>query len=82
MTGGDAVEIELMDSKSGKTRRDSIQHAPSDRWHEAQVDFPIKPLNPGMPESVDAIHFVVNSDKAVLLIDDLLLYEPTIEPTD
>jgi hypothetical protein len=82
MTGGDAVEIELMDSKSGKTRRDSIKHAPSDRWHEAQIDFPIKQLNPGMPESVDAIHFVVNSDEAVLLIDDLLLYEPTIEATD
>ena len=73
---GDSIEALLVDSKSGKTWPGRVKNASADRWDEAVVDFDIKPFDRESPPAVDAIHFSVNGKDALLLIDDLLLYEP------
>jgi hypothetical protein len=77
LTGGDAIEVALVDSKSGKAWRSELENVPTGRWDEAFVDFPIESgEREAPPPSADAVHFSVSGNDAVLWVDDVLLYEP------
>jgi hypothetical protein len=76
LTGSNAIEAVLVDSNSGKKLQGSIKNSPLDRWTEAVLDFNIKPFDRESPPIADAVYFSVKGRGAILMIDDLLLYEP------
>jgi hypothetical protein len=68
LTGADAMRVALVHGKTKKTFVVWAKGLTSDRWAALVLDFP------GAAGQVDAIQFLPGN--AVLIIDDLILYEP------
>lgn len=73
---GDSIEAQLADTKSGKTWPGQLKNAATGRWSDAVIDFNIQASDRESPPAVDTVRFSVKGKDSVLLIDDLLLYEP------
>jgi hypothetical protein len=78
LTGANSLDVALVNNTRGRSYLATLKEATADRWSEASIDFQIKPdpIDDKEP-AADAIHIVVRRQDAVLLVDDLLLYEPT-----
>jgi hypothetical protein len=76
LTRGNTLEAELVETKSGNAWSGRIRNVTAGQWNEAVIDFNIIPFDRESPPTVDTSRLSVKEKSAVLLIDDLLLYEP------
>jgi hypothetical protein len=77
LSGGDAVNLALVDSKSKREWKKQVAQPRVGEWSNAVVDFNMdSATRTATPQAADKIHFEVLQRDAVLLVDDALLYEP------
>ena len=76
LSGAAAIEVTLVESKSQRIWRQTLGKLPNNRWSETAVDFKLKSDLSSDKPVADAVRISVKGEGAVLLIDDLLLYEP------
>jgi hypothetical protein len=78
LTGANSLSVALVNTEGGRSYSTALKEAATDRWSEASIDFLIDPgpIDDKQP-TADAIHLVVQRQDAQLLIDDVLLYEPS-----
>jgi hypothetical protein len=76
LTGGNAMEVDLVDTKGGKSWVGSAKNVAAGRWAKAAIEFTLSPFDRKSPPVADVVRFSVKGENAVFLIDDLLLYEP------
>jgi len=72
LTGGDALKIELVDTKKNTSLTHTLSSLKRGAWQTADLAFDAKDKS---QRSADVIRFTAPKG-ATLLIDDLLLYEP------
>jgi hypothetical protein len=70
LTGTDTIQIRLMDTKTGQSQV-MAKKLKQDDWEKTTAEFSTKRLR-----SIDEIHFLLPK-QSVLLLDDLLLFEPS-----
>ncbi len=75
LSGGDRIEVVLADSERGEVARGVVREPARDEWSETTLTFDIAPDDDGELPEVDEIRFVA-AKGAVLLVDDLLVFEP------
>jgi len=77
LSGADSIHVALVNGARGRSYHETLREAATDRWSEASIDFRVKPdaLDDKEP-AIDAIHFLVRRQDTLLLVDDVLLYEP------
>lgn len=73
LSGAEAIQIELVDTKAGKAMTQTLGVKRRDVWQNADVAFDA--AEEQAQRSADVIRFTAPKG-ATLLIDDLLLYEP------
>ena len=74
LSGAETMRVRLVDSTTRVTHVVELKQLKTGEWAEATADFSGE-AKPKRGEKVDEIHFLLPKG-AVLLVDDVLLYEP------
>jgi hypothetical protein len=72
LTGADSLQVALVDSASKRSVATEVRGSDKDRWAQTVAEFAA--ASSGL-EQADEVHFRLPKG-AVLLLDDVLLYEP------
>ena len=75
LRGEGPIRVVLADSERGEVARGVVREPARDEWGEATLVFEVAPDDDGELPEVDEIRFV-GEKEAVLLVDDLLVFEP------
>ena len=70
LTGSDAVDVRLVNSKTGKSQSTVAKGLKTDQWSQTTLRFDTRQLS-----AIDEIHLLLPTN-AELTVDDLLLFEP------
>jgi hypothetical protein len=80
-TGTGIFQVELRDSRTGRTTMKHVRDFPRDQWTKATVDFGAYHVLQNMlvegsgPATVDEVRFTA-ANGATITVDDVLVYEP------